>query len=298
MSSEQTLAQMNLMCMWLAAILYGINCILFGTCVCVISIRSPAHSRLLLCATSFQFAMSTAHVILMFIQAMIAFTNTTIAATPDGANLYYAATGNPIFLAGQLIYIVNSLAQELLLIWRLYVVWNQNFKVCILPLITWVAHCATASVAVALLAPKNASIFSYTFRALSLSGWSLEMILNVTLTAGIVYRIWQTGQQTAALTSGGGFRYKGTIITIVESGALIAACTFVIFCLWAAGNIAGLVGSNIAMQVATMTPLLIIVRGGLRCSHSNLGSYERYSYTLDPWRSTSFVRKLQTEIAQ
>jgi hypothetical protein len=59
--------------------------------------------------------MATAHVILMFVQAMIAFTNTTIAATPDGANLYYATTGgNHIFLACQSIYIVNvSLSRSL-----------------------------------------------------------------------------------------------------------------------------------------------------------------------------------------
>lgn len=92
MSSGQTLAQMNLTCIWLEAILYGINCMLFGACVCIISGGSPAN-KLLLFATSFQFAMATAHVILMFVQAMIAFTNPTIAATPDGANLYYAATG-------------------------------------------------------------------------------------------------------------------------------------------------------------------------------------------------------------
>lgn len=95
MSSGQTLAQMNLTCIWLEAILYGINCMLFGACVCIISGGSPANNGLLLFATSFQFAVATAHVILMFVfvQAMIAFTNPTIAATPDGANLYYAATG-------------------------------------------------------------------------------------------------------------------------------------------------------------------------------------------------------------
>lgn len=136
----------------------------------------------------------------------------------------------------------------------------------------WVAHCGMHHLLVAASSCEHdfhsyhfccrrlASIFSYTFRVLSLSGWSLEMILNVTVTAGIVYRIWQTGQQTAALTSGGSFRYKGTIIMIVESGALIAACTCVIFCLWAAGNIAGLVGSNIAVQVTVSLQFLSIYK--------------------------------------
>ncbi|KAG1867229.1 hypothetical protein DFJ58DRAFT_128618 [Suillus subalutaceus] len=77
-----------------------------------------------------------------------------------------------------------ALSHLLSQIWRLYVVWNQNFKLCILPLIMWVAHCTTASIAVALLASKNTSIFSRTFRVFALSGWSLEMTLNVTVTAG------------------------------------------------------------------------------------------------------------------
>ncbi|KAG2743179.1 hypothetical protein P692DRAFT_20785286 [Suillus brevipes Sb2] len=248
---------------------------LFSACVRAISFRtrSPAH-KLLLFATSFQFAMATAHVILVFVQAMIAFTNPTIAATPDGANLYYATTGgNHIFLASQSVFVVNSFAQELLLIWRLYVVWNQNIKVCILPLIMWIAHCTTASIAVVLLAPKNSSIFSETARAFALCGWSLEMILNVTVTAGIVYHIWRTGRRTAAMTSY--FMYRSTIMMIVESGALVPACTCTLFCLWVVGNIAGTVGINIAVQVATMTPLLIIVRTGLGRSHPNLGSSAR-----------------------
>ncbi|KAG1719724.1 hypothetical protein EDB19DRAFT_1782123 [Suillus lakei] len=91
---------------------------LFGSCVHGISIGRPAH-RLLLFATSFQFAMATAHMILMFVQAMIAFTNMTIAAIPDGENLCHAATGeNHIFLASQSVYIANSFAQELLLVSR------------------------------------------------------------------------------------------------------------------------------------------------------------------------------------
>ncbi|KAG1798830.1 uncharacterized protein HD556DRAFT_1439890 [Suillus plorans] len=312
MSSGQTLAQMNLTCLWLETILYGINCILFGTCVYVISIKGPAYSKLLLCATSFQFALATTHVILMFVQAMIAFTNATNVITPDGANFYYAATaGNRVFLFCQLIYISNVFTQELLLIWRLYVVWNQNIKVCILPviqtmdsdvvndtepllqLIMWVAHCVTASIAVALLAPKHTNIFSHTFRAFALCGWSLEMVLNVTVTTGIVYRIWRTGKQTAALTTGGssGFRYKSTIITIVESGALITTCTCVIFLLWVAGNVSGLVAVDIAIQVATMTPLLIIVRAGLKRSHSSLqvGSSGGHS--------SSYPRSLEFNVA-
>lgn len=71
--------------------------------------------RLLLFAASFQFALATAHVILVFVQAMTAFTDTTIAATPDGANLYYATTGgNHLYTASVSIFVVNVSLSRLL----------------------------------------------------------------------------------------------------------------------------------------------------------------------------------------
>ncbi|KIK37031.1 hypothetical protein CY34DRAFT_15968 [Suillus luteus UH-Slu-Lm8-n1] len=202
---------------------------------------------------------------------MTAFTDAAVVATPDGANVYYATTGgNHLDTASLSIFGVNAFAQELLLIWRLYVVWGQNFKVCILPLIVWVAHCTIVSIDVVLLAPKNSTIFSPDARAFALCGWLLEMILNVTVTAGIVYHIWRTGRRTAALTSH--FMYRSTIMMIVESGALVPICTCTLFSLWAAGNVGGTVGINIAVQIATMTPLLIIVRSGLGRPNPKLGS--------------------------
>lgn len=164
MSSGQTLAQMNLTCMWLEAILYGRVETLVGivnikyfcrnqvihsllmrhgwiwikiiVACYLVHVFVPSHSgveptsecsrissrlyldflyRLLLFAASFQFALATAHVTLVFVIAMTAFTDTTIAATPDGANLYYATTGgNHLYTASVSIFVVNvSLSRSL-----------------------------------------------------------------------------------------------------------------------------------------------------------------------------------------
>ncbi|KAG0702255.1 hypothetical protein DFH29DRAFT_508588 [Suillus ampliporus] len=286
MSTQQTLAQMFLTCTWLEAILYGINCMLFGGCIYVLSSRESAAHRFLMFASSFQFALATAHAIMTFDQVMTAFTNPTIVAIgPEGATLYFAeGGGNKIYIASLSVYAINAYAQELLLvsdtgkrgcafsdnglskIWRLFIVWNRNLKVCVLPFIVWIAHCTIASLAIVFASPKNSDPFSYKIRAFSLAGWSLEMILNVTVTGGIVYHLWRSGRQTAILTSH--FSYKNTILTIVESGALVTSCTCVMFGLFVAGNVAGSVAINIATQVTTMTPLLIIVRIGLGLTHS------------------------------
>ncbi|KAG0693308.1 hypothetical protein DFH29DRAFT_402910 [Suillus ampliporus] len=253
MSTGQTLTQMFLTCTWLEAILYGINCMLFGGCVYVLSSRESAANRFLLFASSLQFALATAHAILAFIQVMNAFT----------ASYFAESGGNAVYIASLSVYAVNAYTQELLLIWRLFLVWNRNFKVCILPLILWIAHCTTASLAIVFIAPKNSDVFSHNVRAFSLAAWSFEMILNVTVTGGIAYHLWRSGQQTAILAN-----YKNTILVIVESGALVTSCTCVMFGLFVAGNIVGLIAINITMQVTTMTPLLLIVRISFGLSRS------------------------------
>jgi hypothetical protein len=84
------------------------------------------------------------------------------------------------------------------------------------------------------------------------------MILNVTVTAGIVYHIWRTGRRTAALTSY--FMHRNTIMAIVESGALVTTCTCVLFCLWVVSNLAGTVVINIAVQLAVSFQFLSVYK--------------------------------------
>lgn len=199
----------------------------------------------------------------------------------------------------------------------------------------WVTHCSThpsssrciimwtwlptaiVSVDVVLLAPKNSSIFSLDARAFALCGWLLEMILNVTVTAGIAYHIWRTGRRTAALTSH--FMYRSTIMMIVESGALVPICICTLFSLWAAGNIGGIVGINIEVQieVSLQFPSVYKRDDWSRLKHrqwppSSLSSVvvldvptpsldhlrDTHHPTLGPWRSTPFVQKFQSVITQ
>ncbi|KAG8213668.1 hypothetical protein J3R82DRAFT_10364 [Butyriboletus roseoflavus] len=53
------------------------------------------------------------------------------------------------------------------------------------------------------------------------------------------------------------------MLLIVECGALITTCTVIMFALFASGHESGIVGVGIATQIATVSPLLIIVRVGL-----------------------------------
>ncbi|KAG0704541.1 hypothetical protein DFH29DRAFT_1068052 [Suillus ampliporus] len=245
MSTGQTLTQMFLTCTWLEAILYG-NLL-----------SSLTGIKFLLFASSLQFALATAHAILAFIQAS-----------------YFAESGgNAVYIASLSVYAVNAYTQELLLVSdagkrdcansddRAYQRYGDS---SLSGIVTSKLHpSTTASLAIVFIAPKNSDVFSHNVRAFSLAAWSFEMILNVTVTGGIAYHLWRSGQQTAILAN-----YKNTILVIVESGALVTSCTCVMFGLFVAGNIVGLIAINITMQVTTMTPLLLIVRISFGLSRS------------------------------
>jgi hypothetical protein len=53
------------------------------------------------------------------------------------------------------------------------------------------------------------------------------------------------------------------MFTVIESGALVASCTLIMFVLDMTGSPSGFMAFNVAIQIATTTPLLIITRLGL-----------------------------------
>lgn len=191
---------------------------------------------------------------------MAAFTTSASAA-----DSYFAEPGgNELFVGGFFVYIVNTFAQELLLIWRLYVIWGRNFKICIIPLILWMLHCSIASIAVSGFIPATATPLTRNVHSYGLAGWGLETGVNLLASGGIAYRLWRAGRRSAILT--GGLNYKASFLIIIECGALITTCTAIMFALYAANKPEGLVGVGAATQIATISPLLIIARVGFAMS--------------------------------
>ncbi|KAH7907401.1 hypothetical protein BJ138DRAFT_1129193 [Hygrophoropsis aurantiaca] len=254
-----SLGRMSLTALWLESIVYGINCVLFGGCLYVLSIRRKTH-RILLVSSVFHIFISTAHAILSLIQLLKAFSDNSIVLQPHGSDMYLSLP-NAIMISNLVLYVSNVFVQDLLLIWKLFVVWGHCWKLIILPLIVEVAHIACAVLSIAFIAQPGAHLFSPNVQAFGKASWSLDLLLNTTVTAGIAYRLWTADRQTHAIDDH--HPYKATMLAVIESGALIATCTIVMFALDIAGSPAGLVAVNVAVQLATTTPLLIIVRLGL-----------------------------------
>ncbi|EGO03251.1 hypothetical protein SERLA73DRAFT_69153 [Serpula lacrymans var. lacrymans S7.3] len=275
MSSPATLppfGRLNLICMWLESIMYGANVILYGGCIYVIASRNKhgasSSYRLLLSTSTLSISIATAHVILSFLQLLKAFTDPAIASQPDGADKYFSIQGgNGLFVAGTGLYVTNLFLQDVVLVWRLYVVWDQNWKLCVIPVISLIVLYVNALIAVANISPPGATILESNVLPFAMTSWALDLTVNVVATCGIAYRLWQASRRITVFK--GRYTYKSTIFMMIESGFLAVLCTSVIVGLLASQDIAGNVGINLHMQAATTIPLLIVVRVGFSLRRGN-----------------------------
>ncbi|KAH0827487.1 hypothetical protein J3R83DRAFT_4196 [Lanmaoa asiatica] len=211
-----------------------------------------------------QFSLSTAHVIITLVKLLQAF---TYGVDP---NVYYSNPGaSKASMVGLYVYVINTFVQELLLIWRLYGLWGRKFRVCVVPLIFWAAHVGTGIIAVYSFIPTT--VTGNNLVTFALTGWGLETATNLTANFGIAYRLWNAERRTAPLGAQRHFNYQSTMLLIVECGALITTCTVVMFGLYASGYESGLAVVGIAAQIATVSPLLIVVRMGLAQAQSRSG---------------------------
>lgn len=170
-------------------------------------------------------------------------------------------------------------------IWRLYVVWGHRWQVVVLPvreldlsvyhmtncqqLIVEAAHmgmskciatCSGAQVsrttgsafaATALFSKTDNNTSTPTFKHFGPVGWSLDLAVNISVTAAIAGRLLYMDRQTQGL--GKRSRYTSSVFTIVESGAIFAAVTIAMLVLYVRGSVLALNGIDISTQLAVRT---------------------------------------------
>lgn len=97
-------------------------------------------------------------------------------------------------------------------------------------------------------------------RTYGIVNWSLHLAINIGVTGAIAFKIWWQGRQT--VHARGHNAYAGVAFTIMESGALFAGATIVLFALYinpATGTDA-LVGVNPVAQLA-VRPVFVTPSG-------------------------------------
>ncbi|KAF8888377.1 hypothetical protein CPB84DRAFT_1733191 [Gymnopilus junonius] len=250
---------------WVETSLWGTYCIIYAVAMYVLfkKLQQPV---ILATTSTFLFMMGTAHVSLSLSQLLDAFIRIPNPEPPLYSILYWSNYASGKATAKTVLYDTSVFTQDLVLIWRLYVVWSRNWKVVVFPLLVEVAHMATAYALTGLLARPGSNIQSPTIVHFGPVGWVLDLAINICVTLAISGRLWYMGKQVNDIAINRN-RYLTTILTFVESGAIFAAFTIVMLTVYETGSVLALNLIDISTQLAIMTPLLIIARVGIGMVH-------------------------------
>ncbi|KAH9840977.1 uncharacterized protein C8Q71DRAFT_701491 [Rhodofomes roseus] len=227
--------------------------------------KQSAASQLYLLATSMLlFGLATAHVAISLAQQLQAF----VYNNPADAPLYLLNQQSSLLFAKLVLYVVTVFVQDLVLIWRMYAVYGSNWQIIVVPVRVAMASSVETYI--------GAGYSGERVRATSVTGWVMDLIVNIGVTCAIAYKLWRAGRDVASISSrtGHGARsaYMGILFIVVESGAMFAAATFTIVVLYlnTPTELPAIMGISVVVQFATMTPLLIVVRVGMRITHGGI----------------------------
>ncbi|KAJ3975883.1 hypothetical protein EV361DRAFT_959149 [Lentinula raphanica] len=253
--ADATLPPFDLMFMtgiWIETVLYGVNTIVFATAIIILTrmYRTGKSSAGFLLVTSvFLFLLSTTYVSICLRQLLEAF----IWGPSGEATLYE----------------VNVFTQDMILIWRMWVVYNKRIIVVILPIAMEFGHVAAGVYSISRGASPHVSVFDPLVHRAAIAYWTLDLAVNIGVTFCIAYKLWAAGRSLERVGLGRNKHpYTGIIFTIVESGGIFATATLVTVSLYLSGNFFPSVAAiDSVVQLATTTPLLIVVRIGLGLQH-------------------------------
>ncbi|KAJ7750626.1 hypothetical protein B0H16DRAFT_1549668 [Mycena metata] len=224
--------------LWIGTFFYGIYLALFCICIYILLRRPHNLGNIVLLVTA---------VVLFTLSTVLAVLNLILGSGEiDNLNIPF----DHLEAAGNIIYGVNNIVADGLVIYRCYSIWEQNIYVVILPIILLVLT----------------SVFGVDLRLPSSPFFALSFATNVLVTALTAGRIWWLYRKAQVyLKADVKHRYLSAIGITVESGVLYSATVLAYLILGAIPGAEIVQGPIFQMltQVMGIAPTLIIVRVGL-----------------------------------
>ncbi|KZO97084.1 hypothetical protein CALVIDRAFT_563300 [Calocera viscosa TUFC12733] len=250
--------------------LYGLNCVLYSAAVYIICHRRSGFKAILLFSSSFLITIATCHIWVDGVALYQAFVLAPALAVDmqtmmQATTLFFEDTSSPLALAGVVLYVLVAFAQDLMLLWRLHVVWQHWWPV-VVGSITELGSIGCTTLALILISNPNNTYTALPVYPVVVTAYALHLFFNCTVTFLIVYKLWSMGRKLQSFFPGQGGYYARGIGIMVESGSIYTMATTITLGLFVARTQIADSLTNVLTQLATLTPLLIIVRVGFTLS--------------------------------
>jgi len=163
---------------------------------------------------------------------------------------------------------------DAILIYRCWVVWNNNLWVIVFPSMLFVASATVDIFMVVTMANLHSgdSIFVTALHDWITAVISLTLAQNVIVTSLIVFRIWNINMNSAAAAAGS---LRPVVAIILESGVIYCASLFIFLMTYVAGSNSQYIMVDCINPMIGITFTLLIVRVGLGLNISEPSSHFR-----------------------
>ncbi|KAL0955220.1 hypothetical protein HGRIS_004122 [Hohenbuehelia grisea] len=251
--------------------LYGIYLVLFMGSICVFlntkgCVRRWPANRYLFTVAVVLFFLITAHWILQIDRIFDGFIRKIVG--PD-AETFYADTWTAKFIAKTGIYIAQTLIADLTVIYRLYIIWDRNWRVLVLPISAMAVYIAGTGFCFAQVAPGVSSYID-DVGGCKIAIFASSFFINVFVTALISWRIWQITHELENLGVAFHQSLRPVIQILIESAFIYTLCLVLSQILYLTKSSLQIIALNATSPVIGIAFGLLIVRAGARHDSKDL----------------------------
>ncbi|KAF7378378.1 hypothetical protein MSAN_00264100 [Mycena sanguinolenta] len=202
-------------------------------------------NRHLLATLCLIWVLSVAHWIIDIVRASQAFIDSA-----GRAAAYYSVVSTPLEAAKTGVYITITLVADHFMIYRVFVVWNRNRLIVILPILLWIATAISGyTVTHVVLLAGSEDVFFPALAPWALSFFTMSLSLNAVCTLLIAGRLMMIEMRVGTMRSGNSYVHS-VLVVFLESAAMYSLSLIVLLVLYA-------LGSNAQYILVDWTPSLI-----------------------------------------
>ncbi|KAI0630789.1 hypothetical protein C8Q77DRAFT_226919 [Trametes polyzona] len=225
---------------WLESFVWGVYTTMFAmTAYTIYQKRREDINKFTTITLVLLYVLATSHMSLALVRLIQGFVLFRDVLDPI---LYFANIGVRLNVAKDFIYITTLSLGDLVIVWRLYVVWGKNLYIAFLPFLLCLGELAVGYGSISYwLAPKQ----NFTVMGrLGSTLFILSLVANILVTLVIAGRIWWVSRRTRKALGVAGGHYQRVLLLIIESGALVAGAKLIEFTLYKLAPVNGLDGLN------------------------------------------------------
>lgn len=255
----------QLLALFLEALFFGTFSVLYFIAVFILLLRSDSitsTNRRLFYTATLMFILSIVHMAIDVRRAVEAFINFGDQES-GGSNVFYSNIGERLGIAKDVVYITQTLVGDGFVTYRLYMVWDRNLYIVILPIMMLLATGVTGYGACYEEAVAT-GIFGNNIRPWITAFFSTSLATNVIATILIAYRIWHSGRKVRRYRASGLTNSHWPVIeTVVQSAAIYSAALVALLGCYIANSFAQYTVLDAMTPLIGVVFTLIIIRVGL-----------------------------------